>query len=177
MRQPIFRTIPKGFSLIEIVLALGIMSFALVGILGLFPIALDTATESKAETRIGLIAQSISAEISSTLITETDDTTNPPSVTSTALMDVAGTPIAFDMLSSNADAYMSFSEEGMPDSVITSGEFESGIAGTTFLARVQAEYEPSGFLGLNRLEIQVDYPGSAPLQNRKSYLFVQLIRP
>lgn len=48
-----------GFSLIEIVLAVGIISFALVGILGLFPVALEAAAESQAETQAAFIAQQI----------------------------------------------------------------------------------------------------------------------
>jgi uncharacterized protein (TIGR02598 family) len=49
----------KGFSLIEVVLALGIVGFSLIGILGLFPVALNTAKDSQNETRVAFIAQSI----------------------------------------------------------------------------------------------------------------------
>jgi len=49
----------EAFSLIEIVLALGIISFALVGILGLFPVAVKAAAESQQETQAALIARSI----------------------------------------------------------------------------------------------------------------------
>ena len=60
---------PNGFSLVEVVLALGIVSFSLVGILSIFPVALDTAKDSKNETRITLIAQSIFSDLQSSSAT------------------------------------------------------------------------------------------------------------
>ena len=58
-RKPSIGLKQSGFSLIEIILALGIISFALVGILGLFPVAVDAATSSQRETHAALIARSI----------------------------------------------------------------------------------------------------------------------
>ncbi len=55
------RSSNNAFSLIEIVLAVGIISFALVGILGLFPVALDAAADSREETQSAFIAQQIYA--------------------------------------------------------------------------------------------------------------------
>jgi len=54
-----------GFSLIEIILALGIISFTLVGILGLFPVAVNAAADSQHETQAALIARSMFHELES----------------------------------------------------------------------------------------------------------------
>jgi uncharacterized protein (TIGR02598 family) len=48
-----------AFSLIEIMLAVAIIAFALTGILGLFPVAVGAASESQHETQAALIARSI----------------------------------------------------------------------------------------------------------------------
>jgi len=56
----------QGFSLIEIILALGIISFALVGILGLFPVAVNAAADSQHETQAALIARSIFDQLETT---------------------------------------------------------------------------------------------------------------
>jgi type II secretory pathway pseudopilin PulG len=48
-----------GFSLVEVVLALGVVSFAIVAILGLIPTGLQTSHSSQDETRASQIAQSI----------------------------------------------------------------------------------------------------------------------
>ena len=54
-----------GFSLVEAALSLAIFSFAIVGIVGLFPVGLQTARKSNAETRATLIARQIVDEIQS----------------------------------------------------------------------------------------------------------------
>ena len=62
-RRAIKRTMTLAFSLVEIVLAVGIISFALVGILGMFPVALDAATRSREETQAAFIARSIYSDL------------------------------------------------------------------------------------------------------------------
>jgi len=53
------RCFPKknGFSIVEVVLALGVITFALVAILALLPLALQTSNDSVNDTRTSLIAQ------------------------------------------------------------------------------------------------------------------------
>jgi type II secretory pathway pseudopilin PulG len=49
---PIFRCVSwAGFSLIEVVIALGIISFALVGILGLLPVGLNSQKQGAEQAR------------------------------------------------------------------------------------------------------------------------------
>lgn len=52
-----------AFSMIEVVLAVGVISFALVGIIGLFPVAMQSALDSQRETQVALIARSLFSEI------------------------------------------------------------------------------------------------------------------
>ncbi|MFV0337110.1 MAG: hypothetical protein ACK5LK_02550, partial [Chthoniobacterales bacterium] len=47
----------------EITIALGIIAFALVGIMGLLPVAMRAANESQWETRATFIAESIIGEL------------------------------------------------------------------------------------------------------------------
>src|SRR5947209_16405297 len=55
----------SAFSLVEVVLALGIVSFAIVAILGLIPTGLQTSHSSQDETRAAQIAQSILSTMAS----------------------------------------------------------------------------------------------------------------
>lgn len=48
-----------AFSLIEIILAVAVIAFALTAILGMFPVAVGAATDSQRETQAALIARSI----------------------------------------------------------------------------------------------------------------------
>ena len=56
---------PGAFSLVEAALSLAVISFAIFAIMGLFPVALQTARESNRETRATLIARRIVDELQS----------------------------------------------------------------------------------------------------------------
>ena len=59
----IFRRPDPGFSLVEVVIALGIVSFAVLAIVGMMPVALKSAQDSMRETDATLIAQRIFSEL------------------------------------------------------------------------------------------------------------------
>lgn len=52
-----------GFSLVEVVLALGVAAVAFTAIMGLFPLGLDLSRETHEETQAALIAQSILGDL------------------------------------------------------------------------------------------------------------------
>jgi len=54
-----------AFSLVEVVLALGVISFAIVAILGVFPVGLSTGHSAQDETRAPQIAQTVFAALAS----------------------------------------------------------------------------------------------------------------
>ncbi len=54
-----------GFSLVEVVLALGVIAFAIVAILGIVPIGLRTSHDAQDDTRAAQIAQAVIATIAS----------------------------------------------------------------------------------------------------------------
>src|SRR5437870_544450 len=56
---------PNGFSLVEVVLAVGVIAFAIVAILGVVPVGLNTSHSAQDETRAAQIAQDILTSISS----------------------------------------------------------------------------------------------------------------
>lgn len=168
------RGLTSGFSLIEIVLAIGIMSFALVAILGLFPIGLSTAAESKAETRIALIAQTLWAELQA----GHDPASSPPS---TALFTNAkGTMTQTIPLTTDGNVAIGFDDSGVVTGLI--GNPDNIHPQSAFIARVGIDYQDpadpaSEFPGLTRVDIVIEHPGAAPAAHRKSTTFVTLIRP
>jgi uncharacterized protein (TIGR02598 family) len=95
----------SGFSLIEIVLAIGIISFALVGILGLFPVAVNAAANSQNETQAALIARSIFDQLGdqpesnarSVNLAETFDSQTPSPIKVDLLNGTTAGPLAFDV--------------------------------------------------------------------------------
>ncbi len=55
----------RGFTLVEVVLALGVVAFAIVAIFGALPVGLSASHSSQDDTRSGQIAQDILASLSS----------------------------------------------------------------------------------------------------------------
>jgi uncharacterized protein (TIGR02598 family) len=55
----------QGFSLVEIVLALGVIAFALIAVLGAFPVGLTTQHSAQDDTRAAQIAGDILSSIAS----------------------------------------------------------------------------------------------------------------
>jgi uncharacterized protein (TIGR02598 family) len=54
-----------GFSLVEVVLALGVVAFAIIAILGVFPVGLNASHDSQNESRAAQISQDIFSSLAS----------------------------------------------------------------------------------------------------------------
>lgn len=168
---------PDAFTLIEIVLALGILTFALVGILGLFPIALASARDSKSETMAILIAQSIAADLRSLQQSGTNESGDP-----TWTSGIAHPPstIPVNLLASPAASItLAYFREGstglVPQATDVSSHYATGIPGAEYLARITTEFDTPGHPGLCVVEIQIESPASAPEPARTKTPFFTLL--
>lgn len=161
--------------MIEIVLALGVISFALVGILGMFPLALDTAKDSKAETIIAFIGQSLLADISGTL--ETTSTGSPPIVSSEASILTETAAVDLDMLDTSSTLYFTFDQQGRNEQAVTESDYNSGVANSVYIVQLTAEHSPTGMDDLTRIQIDVEFPAAASPEFRQTHTFLRLIRP
>ena len=68
--QPYSAGSRRGFSLIEVTVALGILSFAMVGIIGLMPVGLGTMRDAIDESTTSLIARRLIGEYQQNAISE-----------------------------------------------------------------------------------------------------------
>ncbi len=156
-----------GFSLVEAALSLAILSFAIVAMIGLFPVALQTARESNAETRATLIARRIVDEIQSL------PATNISLVRGASVTNASSRITGFD-LSSSFSSVLLYDEqgEGMTNEV-TAEEFGSAInaAGAYFAAEVRLTPN-SPRPGISRVQASVEVPASAPSSRRSRFVFV-----
>jgi uncharacterized protein (TIGR02598 family) len=62
MKRPIISGVTgrnRGFSLVEVVIALGVITVGVIAVLGVFPIALQTGHSAQDETRAAHISQSV----------------------------------------------------------------------------------------------------------------------
>jgi len=107
--MPRSRTCRAAFSLIEIILALGIISFALVGILGLFPVAVDAAANSQRETQAALIAHSIFDQLNAM-----PDSSKRSVILGEDYTSTSPTPITVDLTQPTTSATIGFDSNGKP---------------------------------------------------------------
>lgn len=157
----------SGFSLIEVVLAIGVIAFALVGILGMFPVAMDAATTSQRETHAALIARTLIADLKARPTGFILRGTDPAA---------SAQRVAVDLGSATAQEYfVAFDETGaaMPEN-ISNSQYDAGVEGAAFLGRV-AVSDDATLPDLARIEIEIGAPGSAPTARRSNYPFITLV--
>lgn len=166
-----------AFTLVEVIIAMGVLTISLVGILALFPVAFDTARESAYETRVAFIAETILADIKATATATpgSESPPVPPSYQSKIFLNDLSQSVDLDLDQANADAYFSVDLEGQLTDSIEAAQFNSGVDDAGFIARVSALYNTPAHPGLTEIRILVEAPGVAPATNRKSYTFVTLI--
>ena len=151
----------KAFSLIEVLVAIGIVSFAVVAIVGMLPIALNTAKDSMLETDAAIIAQRVFAELQAST-----GTNRPVSISA------HGDTKAID-LSLDGTNYLAFSDtcevQSSPASEATINDM-----GVQFLGIVSVATN-TGISNLSRVEVSITSPASAPASSRKTNAFVTLM--
>jgi uncharacterized protein (TIGR02598 family) len=160
---------PRGaFSLVEVTLALGVISFALVGIMAMFPVAMKTANDSNFETRALFIAQGILADLQSG--------SNPQARALSLMGDTSGIPVD---LQSQGEWFFALNEEGQPQEIASSGAWANGAPSpaSTYLARVAVYPNPADLSPLvSQVEVTVSAPSAAPLIRRTQYAFATLVQ-
>lgn len=164
----------NGFSLIEIVLTIGVISFALVAILGLLPAAVDSATNSQRETHAALIARTIYTDLTVEskserfLITDNGKATTPQ----TENID----------LTKNEDHYIAYGSDGVPMGSVDAGAYSGGKNDATYFAHVSVKpldttsTKVDGLKGLTLIRVIIDTPAAAPQKNRAAYPFTAWLR-
>jgi type II secretory pathway pseudopilin PulG len=161
---------PAAFSLVEAALSLAIVSFAMVAIMGLFPVAMLTARESDSETRATVIARRIFEELQS-LPADNTALVRGPSVTN------PGWRITGLDLSTPSVHVLTYDEQGEGlTNEVAPGAFPNPIslAGAYFAAEVRiAPDSPSP--GISRVQATVEAPSSAPSSRRSRFVFVTLL--
>jgi uncharacterized protein (TIGR02598 family) len=164
---------PEGFSLIEVVIALGVISFALVGILALFPIAINSAAESKAETRIADIAQAVFTDLKKSLPSKAQ------LVASRSGTGLENATIKSLDLTVATDSYMVYDQDGVSMQEVSSGSWtgKATVPRAVYIAWLHVDPNPAiaAVSGLSQVRLMIEYPALADQVHRKHYEFVCLL--
>jgi len=162
---PSYKALSRGFSFIEVVLALGVIAFALVGIMGLFPVAMKSAQESQRETRATLIAQQIFSDLRVASGTDRFVVSGPGSNDTNGLS-----------LAATGNLYLAFNTNGSPLATITASGFSNTYpdVSASFLANITVDTN-TGVSNLSRVQATIESPAAAPSASRSQYTFVTLM--
>ncbi len=139
-------------------MALGVIAFAVVGIMGLFPVAMDSALESQRETRAAHIARQIFSDLKSSPSTDTFIATSTDILSGVTRLS----------LSSNSTNGIGYDIQGQP------------VGGTNAPNAIYAAFisvmanTPTN--GLARVQATVEVPAQAASSNRSKFTFVTLMR-
>ncbi len=169
-RSLVRNSLGGGFSLVEIVVALGVVAFAVVAIMGLLPAAVDSAVLSKQESRATFIAKSIQAHLAAT-----------PFDAARIFEYVAPAPftktdVQLD-LAVGGTLHLAYNSDGEPTTPVAPSAYIQGLRppGTSeFLVRVTAT-PVTGTPGLCHIEIRVESPAAGPEAKRRAHTFVTLL--
>jgi len=156
-----------GFSLAEIVLALGIIGIAMSGILALIPTALRSAQDSQHETQAVLISRKIFADLKAS-----SDPQKALVIKGTNFPN--GDSASFDLTQSKK-IIIGYDMDGKPRGTI-SGSISNEIkeSGWVYAVELTALPENTGLPNLSRVEAFVTTPASAALTNRTTFSFFTL---
>ncbi len=160
-----------AFTLVEIALSLGIASFALIGILGVIPVAVGTAKKARDETCATFIALSIIETLRSGpegegLVQVDSKPQVPLAFESVPLRTTIGT-VTHDL---------AYDTEGTFLGRMSGYQYETGEAvlpGTVFVARLILQTDND----LIRTEVSIETPAMATESSRRKYSYVTFIRP
>jgi uncharacterized protein (TIGR02598 family) len=95
----------RAFTLVEVALAVAMVGFAVITILGLIPVALEASKDSSDATATSLIAQQLSAELSSHVRASGKFSPTPAGTPLRYYYDVEGQPLNMSQSVQAARAY------------------------------------------------------------------------
>lgn len=165
MKNQLPMQIATGFSLVEVALALGILGFAVVGIVGLLPTAMKTSLQAQREVRATQIARKV-----------IDDLRAPGG--KILLGSATNSPILLTNVLSSAGPYIigfGPSGEGLPEA-LTPGDWTQGASGgCEHLARITITPNAPA-TRLSRIHLEVAAPAVAA-ETRRTEIDFYLILP
>lgn len=168
---------PRGFSLVEIVIALGVLSFAVIAIIGMFPVALSESKDSRNETRAAAIAQLIFGQLR---------THNPiqkavpigldPSATMTGTNGNYNMPLQAPNSTTTNTIWNGYDDNGQPVRRITKSDYEGVTTPTNITYKVRVRAMPNQpAAGLARVIVEVTYPPTLEETKRNKKTFSLLM--
>ena len=184
---------PAGFSLTEVVIALGIFAVSMVGVIALFPVASSAGRESSEETQAAILAQTIFSDLRSSTQAKGKSAGWIVRGPNTFSLSQWIFPVSLTAGSSNYVAYNLLPRENSsgPDGTgmigqpiclkainqnLSASSFSNAITVSNAIFAAEIAVNPiPGLTGLAQVNVSVQTPANVVLPNRRSYVFQSLL--
>lgn len=180
---------PAGFSLTEVVIALGIFAVSMVGVLALFPVASSTGRESSEETQAAILAQTIFDDLRSSAeargFANAFVVTGKNTVLHTNRLNLTANNslfVAYDIVqrSDADDGSGGLGMQGKPialkalSTVTSYTDAYAGASPAVYLASIQTT-PVTGANNLARVNVEISTPANVTLTNRRTFSFGSMV--
>ena len=168
-----------GFSLVEVVIAIGLFAFVIVGILGLFPTALRIRTESALDTRSYMIAQQLFASVAAAPNISNVPVRDGPRLVSgaTRFTNILTDPFVVGYQARSSMPYFCFNTNGTAAGLAwtNASGTDATVAAAAVndintMARLSASNVP-GTANLYQITVEIRSPATLPLTNTRPVTF------
>jgi len=184
---------PAGFSLTEVVIALGIFAVSMIGVLALFPVASSAGRESSEETQAAILAETVLGDVRSStsakgksagwIVRGPNTFTNVQWIKPINLTVRSNYFILYDLISrTNSSGPNGVGMIGNPialkamTTVVNESTYSNAVNSAGAIYGSQVAIEPvSTLTGLAAVTVTVNSPVSVTSTNRRSYSFSTLI--
>lgn len=152
-----------GFSLAEVVIALGVIAISIVAILGVFPVALTTGHSAQDVTRAPHIAQAILSSVVSQAQTQFNNVQLP----------IGGNALSIDLTASSSPTAPTLYADN-------DGNLTQDATVAVYAIYIFANNSPPGFptpppAYANQVTVRVATPAKAPVANQTYRDYVRII--
>jgi uncharacterized protein (TIGR02598 family) len=149
----------RSFSLLEVVIALGVITVGVVGVLAVFPTALQTGHSAQDETRAAHIAQSVFGSLVAGATSQFNNAGLPP------------TPVSIDLTASSSPTSPTLYAD-------TDGNLIPNSTNAAYAIFVYTNNSVPGFTDpgtANLVTVRVAWPANAPAANQTFRDYVRII--
>jgi uncharacterized protein (TIGR02598 family) len=152
----------RSFSLLEVVIALGVITVGIVGVLAVFPTALQTGHSAQDETRAAHIAQSVFGSLVAQAPSQFSNVRlplYPPPSPSPAPIDLTTT-----------SSYSLYADND--------GQLTNSVANATYSITIYTNNAVPGFTdpaSANAVTVRVAWPATAPAANQTFRDYVRIV--
>jgi len=150
----------RSFSLLEVVIALGVITVGVVGVLAVFPTALQTGHAAQDETRAAHIAQSVVGSLVAGATSQFNNAGLPP------------TPVSIDLTASSSPTSPTLYADN-------DGNLIPNSANAAYAIFIYTNNAPPGFATVpptaNQVTVRVAWPANAPAANQTFRDYVRII--